>query len=192
MGAKCFKAENHTHEAKFIGTNQQYANLQVELTRIYKKVTGNDLVQGRLRNEQGILDVLMRLETKVFGVPKQGQDLIQRIEALGRKVDKASKYIVTSNNYTPIAGTSVSVTAQLSDAYDASVATQGVIVTWSSTTTNMAGYFSSPTSVTNANGLATVTFTVDVVPATDHTIIATSGTLTGTSAILTTIPSSPP
>jgi hypothetical protein len=186
MGSNCVKAETHPQE-KFLGTNQQYANLQVELTRVYKKVTGNDLVQGRLRNESGVLDVLNRLEKKVFGVSQQGQNLLQRTERLGQKVDEASKYTLNVSNTSPAASSVVSVSAQLSDAYDAGVATQGVVVTWTSSTNAGTGSFSAPTSVTDNSGVATINFTVDSSANTTHTVTATSGTISGTSDPFTTV-----
>ncbi len=96
----------------------------------------------------------------------------------------ASKYLVTSSNYTPIPGTGVTISAQLADAAGSPVPTSGVVVTWSMTGTG--GSFSAATSTTNASGIATVTFTVGTTTGTVYTVIATSaGSVTGTSPNIT-------
>ena len=70
----------------------------------------------------------------------------------------ASKYVVTSSSYAPAAGTPVTITAQLTDTYGNPVATSGISVRW--TKTGAGGSFSSSATLTNASGIATVTFTV--------------------------------
>ena len=96
----------------------------------------------------------------------------------------AAKYLVTSSNNSPVAGTQVTITAQLADSGSNAVPTPGKVVTWSSTN---GGSFSSPTSTTNASGIATVTFTTSTVAGTVHTVTATDTTpLTGTSGNITT------
>lgn len=186
MGANNTKGKNQNQ--KFIGTNAQYANLQKELVRLYKKVTGNDLVQNRLRTEQTTLDVLVRLEKKVFGVSQQGNNLLDRTDKLAAQVDKATKFIVSTSTSTPAPSGDVTVTAQLSDAYDETVSTESIVVTWSSTTDAGAGSFTTTTSSTNTNGVATNVFTVDSSAGTTHTITAKAGVLTGTSSsIVTTV-----
>jgi hypothetical protein len=94
----------------------------------------------------------------------------------------ASKFIVTSSSYTPVPGAAVTITAQLADSLSSAVQTAGVVVTWSSTG---GGTFSAATSTTNASGIATVTFTVSTTNATIHTVTATGGGFTGTSATIT-------
>jgi hypothetical protein len=74
----------------------------------------------------------------------------------------AAKYVVTSSSSAPTVGTSVTITAQLTDANDAPVSDAGRVVTWSRAGAN--GSFANPTSATNASGIATITFTGDVVP----------------------------
>src|SRR5262249_3933065 len=96
----------------------------------------------------------------------------------------ATKYLVTVNNTSPAAGSSVTATAQLADANDNPVATQGLTVTWSSTN---GGSFSTPTSQTNASGIATVSFTTSTVAQTTHTVTGNDGTHAGTSAGFTTV-----
>ncbi|MHA8104917.1 invasin domain 3-containing protein [Aquirufa nivalisilvae] len=92
-----------------------------------------------------------------------------------------AKYIVTSSNTSPIAGSTVTITAQLVDANNNPVTTSNKTVTWSKSDAN--GSFSSATSTTDANGTATVTFTTHTVSGTSTTITATDNTsLTGTSA----------
>ena len=70
------------NQSKFIGTVLEYANIQVELTRLYKQITGKDLVQSRLRTEQGVLDVLQRLEKQVFGEIQSGANIPDRVDRL--------------------------------------------------------------------------------------------------------------
>lgn len=96
-----------------------------------------------------------------------------------------SKYKVTSSSYTPDAGGNVTISAQLSDQYDNNVLTAGKTVTWSKTGTG--GSFANPTSLTDANGIATIVFTTGQTAATVHTVTATDNTtLTGTSSNITT------
>ena len=100
-------------------------------------------------------------------------------------VGAAAKYVVTSSNYTPTAGSGVTITAQLTDANNHSVKTAGLVVTWSKS--DPGGSFGSPTSTTDANGVATVVFTKSATPSTSTTVTATDGgALTGTSATIAT------
>ncbi|RXK46375.1 beta strand repeat-containing protein, partial [Aquirufa rosea] len=97
----------------------------------------------------------------------------------------ASKYIVTSSSSSPTAGGTVTITAQLVDANNNPVSTSGKTITWSKSDAN--GSFSSATSTTDANGIATVTFTSHTVSGTTTTITATDNTsLTGTTSNITT------
>ena len=98
----------------------------------------------------------------------------------------ASKYLVTASESSLAAGSSVTITAQLADANDNPVATGEIVVTWGST--GEGGSFASPTSTTNANGVATVTFTTSTTAGTSHTVTATDGGgLTGTSPVISTV-----
>jgi len=84
----------------------------------------------------------------------------------------ATQYLVTAATNSPVAGAGTTITAQLADTNGNPITTSGLIVTWSNTGTD--GSFSSPTSVTNASGIATITFTSDlanvsyVITATDN------------------------
>src|SRR6185369_11342653 len=69
----------------------------------------------------------------------------------------AAKYLVSSNNDSPVAGSAVTITAQLADNNDNPVSTAGKTVTWSKT--GAGGSFASATSLTSAGGTATVSFT---------------------------------
>ncbi|MDX6401170.1 MAG: adhesin/invasin, partial [Gaiellaceae bacterium] len=99
-----------------------------------------------------------------------------------------SKYLVTSDSYAPAAGGSVTITAQLADQNDNATGVAGKTITWSKT--GAGGSFGSPTSVTNASGVATVTFTTGTVSSTNYAVTATDNTtpahLTGTSSTITT------
>lgn len=87
-------------------------------------------------------------------------------------VGPASQYHVNVSTYAPNPGDIVTIFAQLTDAVGNAVATSGIVVTWSRTGT---GTFGSPTSTTDASGLATVTFTVSSTPGTVQTVTATDG-----------------
>jgi hypothetical protein len=94
-------------------------------------------------------------------------------------------YVVTSSSLAPVAGSSVTITAQLTDAHGNAAATAGRVITWSYTGTD--GSFSSATSVTNAAGIATATFTIDFANA-GHVVTATDNLgLTGSTASITAV-----
>jgi len=89
-------------------------------------------------------------------------------------------YVVTSSSYTPTAGTSVTISAQLVDVSNNPAAQAGRIVTWSSST---GGSFAPATSLTDANGIATTSFTVSSAAGTVHVVTATDNfAATGSSA----------
>src|SRR5439155_18745135 len=99
-----------------------------------------------------------------------------------------AKYVVTSSDNNPAAGTAVTITAQLADAGGLPVPIAGKLVTWSKT--GSGGSFSSATSTTNASGVATVSFTTGTTAGTVYTVTATDNStptnLTGTSGNITT------
>ena len=104
----------------------------------------------------------------------------------------ATRYVVTSSNYGPVAGTSITLTAQLADQYGNPVATSGIRVRWSKAGTG--GSFSSTRTNTNAGGIATTTFTTSNTAGRIYTFTARStkpSTRTGTSAAVTTVPGPP-
>ena len=85
------------------------------------------------------------------------------------------------------AGTVARLTAQLVDAYGNYVTGGGRSVTWSTTVSGTA--FSSPTSLTQSNGAATIDFATSGVNGTLHTVVAKDGDGTsGTLVIGTTFP----
>jgi Protein of unknown function (DUF1566) len=96
----------------------------------------------------------------------------------------ASKYRVTSSSASPVAGASVTISAQLTDANGNAVSSAGRVVTW--TKSSAYGAFAAASSTTNAGGLATVAFTTHTVAGTATTVTGTTGTLTGTSPSITT------
>ncbi|HEX6788597.1 MAG TPA: invasin domain 3-containing protein [Gaiellaceae bacterium] len=99
-----------------------------------------------------------------------------------------SKYLVTSSDYAPAANTGVTITAQLADQADNPTGVAGKTITWSKT--GPGGSFGSPTSVTNASGIATVTFTTGPSAPASYTVTATDDStpahLTGTSSAIST------
>jgi hypothetical protein len=96
----------------------------------------------------------------------------------------ATKYLVTSSSYSPVAAATVTISAQLADAYNNPVGTPGTTVTW--TKSNGNGSFAAATSTTNASGIATVVFTAHTVAGTVTTVTGATGALTGTSSSITT------
>jgi len=100
----------------------------------------------------------------------------------------ATKYVVTSSSYNPVAGTAVTITAQLADQYNNAVATAGISVTFTKTGTGGALGTPNP-ATTNASGVATITFTTATTVGTAYTVTATStvpSARTGTSPTITT------
>ena len=100
----------------------------------------------------------------------------------------ATKYVVSSSNYNPPAGSPVTITAQLADQYNNPVATSGLSVTFTKTGTG--GSLGTPNpATTGATGAATITFTTGTTQGTQYTVTATStspSTRTGTSPTITT------
>jgi hypothetical protein len=98
------------------------------------------------------------------------------------------KYVVTSSSYNPVAGASVTITAQLADQYNNAVATYGIAVTF--TRTGAGGTFvGANPATTNGSGIATVTFRTGTPAPIVYTVTATStnpSARTGTSASITT------
>lgn len=89
-----------------------------------------------------------------------------------------ASFAVTVSTTTPLPTDSVTVTAQLRDASDSALAQSGVTVTWSSAG---GGSFSAPSSVTDASGKATVSFTPNPAVGSVQTVTA-SATLSGAAA----------
>ena len=101
----------------------------------------------------------------------------------------ATKYLVTSSSYGPIAGSAVTITAQLADVNNNPVSTSGLTVTWSKT--GAGGSFATGTSTTNGSGVATVSFTTSTTAGTVHTVTGNDGSHNGTSSNITTVPAGP-
>ncbi|HSJ07394.1 MAG TPA: hypothetical protein VK936_11850, partial [Longimicrobiales bacterium] len=98
----------------------------------------------------------------------------------------ATQYLVTTTpDSAVVAGGPVTITAQLADANGNAVAQAGRTVTWSKT--GDGGSFASPTTATNASGIATVTFTTGTTADTVYTFTGTDNEgATGTSGPVTT------
>lgn len=89
-------------------------------------------------------------------------------------------YTVTSSDSAPLQNATVLITAQTKDINDNVFAEAGRTITWSKS--GSGGTFSNPTSVTNNQGIATVSFTVGLSGVT-HTVTATDTLAkTGTTA----------
>jgi adhesin/invasin len=95
-----------------------------------------------------------------------------------------AKYVVTSTSLTPIAGTSVTIRAQLADANNNPVATSGNAVTFASTG---GGTFTgaNPAS-TDLTGVAQITFNTSATVG-SHTVSATTGGFTGSSPTINSV-----
>ena len=105
-------------------------------------------------------------------------------------------YIVTADNYSPVAGSTINVSAQLYGSNNAPLAQAGNVVQWSQT--DALASFGTPataTSTTDVNGLATVVFTTSTVAGRVTQIIGTDATSpvpsplpsAGTSTPITTV-----
>jgi adhesin/invasin len=98
----------------------------------------------------------------------------------------ATKYVVTASDPSPVAGDTVTVTAQLADAHDNPVPSSGLTINW--TSSGSGGSLSAPTSTTDAGGAATVTFTTDTTAGIAYTVTADDGAIQGTTAPFTSVP----
>jgi hypothetical protein len=97
-----------------------------------------------------------------------------------------TQYLVTVSPNSPVAGSRVTVTAQLANAVGSPVALANVIVTWSKTGTG--GSFSEFQSKTNSSGKASILFTTSTVAGVTYTVAAKDqASRTGTSANFTTV-----
>ncbi len=119
-----------------------------------------------------------------YGVSLTGGAILEII-ANTPPLIRGRKYVVTSSSYAPVAGSGVTISAQLTDLAGNPINVAGRVITWSYTGTD--GSFSSATSVTNASGLATVTFTLDFANF-SHIVTATDARgLTGSTAAITAV-----
>ena len=97
----------------------------------------------------------------------------------------AAKYLVSTSSTSPVAGTAVTITAQLADVNNNVVSLAGQTVTWTSTN---GGSFTPSTSTTNTSGVATTSFTTSPTPNTAHVVTAATASITGSSPTITTTP----
>ncbi|HSL86759.1 MAG TPA: MBG domain-containing protein, partial [Bacteroidales bacterium] len=98
-----------------------------------------------------------------------------------------TQYIVTSSTINPRAGSIISISAQLADKNGNAVAESGRVLTWSELI-GTTGSFSSATSTTNTQGIATVQFTTSSSVGVSTNITASgSGGLFGTSPAILTV-----
>jgi len=92
----------------------------------------------------------------------------------------------TSPATSPMAGSTVTVSAQLKDAAGASLAVAGRVVTWSAS--GGAGTFASPTSTTNAQGIATNSYQFSTAPGTYTFSVVDNLGARGSSNLVATTP----
>jgi hypothetical protein len=88
----------------------------------------------------------------------------------------ATKYIVTASSLSVSAGAGVRIAAQLFDAFGNTVPTAGTSVNWS-TSTGTNGFLSSPSSLTDTTGTASVVLSTS--PMGDVTYVVTASDLAG-------------
>ena len=95
--------------------------------------------------------------------------------------NSGTQYVITPSSASPVAGSAVTISAQLANIAGGAVAAPGKVVTWH--VAGVGGTFGAPTSTTNASGVATVSFTT----ATTAGLATVSGTdaaaLTGSLAL---------
>ncbi len=97
------------------------------------------------------------------------------------------KYLLTSSNQSPVAGSSVTITAQLVDsASNAPLPIAGRVVSWSDLGTAR-GSFTSPTSTTDVGGKAIVAYSTSTRAGAAHKILATDtyGSAGASDAVIT-------
>jgi hypothetical protein len=97
----------------------------------------------------------------------------------------STSYTVIPSSNSVVAGSGVTVTAQLKDMNNTNLNLSGVTAAWSHTG---GGSFSAPTSNTSASGLATITFTTGVSAGVNQIVTATTSATTGTSGNIATTP----
>ena len=103
------------------------------------------------------------------------------------KAGAAAKYVVTPAATDPPAGSTISIQAQLTDAFGNSVHEASRLVTWSFT--GSGGQLLTQTSGTDVNGIASVKFKTSSATGTTNSVTATDGTgTTGTSPSFVTQP----
>ena len=92
-----------------------------------------------------------------------------------------TQYVVTSSSPSPVAGSAVTISAQLANSSGVAVAGPGHVVTWH--VTGLAGTFGASTSTTNASGIATVTYTTSTTAGLATVSGTDAGSLTGSLAL---------
>lgn len=97
----------------------------------------------------------------------------------------STSYTVTPSAFTPVIGTSITISAQLKNLNSANVSLAGVTVNWSH---SGGGSFASNTSTTNASGVATISFTVGTAANVAQTVSASTSFATGVTAAITPQP----
>jgi alpha-tubulin suppressor-like RCC1 family protein len=99
----------------------------------------------------------------------------------------AQYVVILADTAALMAGSTIAILAQLADQYGNKIGLAGRTVTWS-TATPGAGSFAAPTSTTDANGIATVKFTVGGIANTNVAVIASDDqSIAGTSLSISVI-----
>ena len=104
---------------------------------------------------------------------------------VGNNADAPAKYTVTANTVSPVAGTTITLTAQLTDTYGNALTTPGRTVAWTFSGA-MAAIVTTPT-LTDSSGQATTHATVNTAAGAMTTFTANDGTASGTSPTVTSL-----
>jgi outer membrane protein OmpA-like peptidoglycan-associated protein len=176
-------------------------NTGADGTVTLSKATGNGTLGGTLTGTMAVNSSAVTISGVTYSKAESGVSLSATGSGTGSAVlsktgtsntfaviaGSLAKYSVTLSSTTPVAGGTVTVTAQAQDANGNDVAANGRTINWSASGTG--GSFASATSTTNASGVATVVYTVPTTAGVSRTVTATdaaNSSYTGTSASLTT------
>ena len=164
-------------------TTGSFTDSQVSLTKPslggYKAVVASNSQNGVYTSLDGTVSSNTITSVQYIGA--------NRFFTLG---NMQSHYKITSSNYAPVAGASVTISAQLVDVNGNPLLVAGKVITWSETDVSAnSGTFALPTSTTNASGIATVSFASSIkAPRSTYITLTDNSGLTGTSPKITTIP----
>jgi len=156
-------------------------------TVVISKQSGTGTLGATTDNGNGTYTAILTAPAAVgsatIGATLDGASITTGNASVSFVAGAAAKYSVSSSSYSPQAGSTVTISAQLLDASNNPVAATGQTVTWSSTN---GGSFSSATSTTNGSGLATVNFTVSTLAGASHAVTANDGSVSGTAPSIST------
>jgi hypothetical protein len=172
----------------------QYENSVAGATVSFAVASGGGSVTGE--SQVSAADGLAEVGSWTLGDPPGSNTLTASVTGTSvssvtfTAIGVAPGYAVTASSLVFEVGTSVTVTAQLMNSSGAPLARAGRTVTWSRIGAN--GIFSSATSVTNAEGSATVSFTSDTVFTTGSLDIVASDAFGSSGIVNASVVRAPP